>query len=80
MISQSVYPLIAGITVVPSDSTVLTDVRAIYVGGAGDLAVKMIADGSTVTFKGVPAGSILPVQVNTIMATGTTATSILAFR
>lgn len=51
--------------------------RAVYVGGAGDLKVDM-ADGSTVTLEGVLAGSILPIQVSKIYATGTSATNIHA--
>jgi hypothetical protein len=37
-----------------------------------------MADGSTVTLEGVLAGSILPIQVSKIYATGTTATNIHA--
>jgi hypothetical protein len=79
-ISQTVYPAIAGFTVTPSDTTVLTDVRALWVGAAGNVAVRMIADGSTLVFAGVPAGTLLPVQVDKVMATNTTAGSMLGLR
>lgn len=53
--------------------------RAVYVGGAGDLAVRM-AGGGSVTFVGVPAGVTLPICVNQVLSTGTSATSILLLR
>lgn len=67
--------------VTPSDSTDLTAyARSLYVGGAGNVAVIM-ADQSgdtAVTFVGVAAGTVLPVQVRRVMSTNTTATNILA--
>lgn len=62
--------------VTPSDSTVL-DFRALWVGGAGNVAVRT-RNGQTVTFSGVAAGTILPVQGDRVMSTNTTATLILA--
>jgi hypothetical protein len=79
-ISQTIYPAIAGFTITPSDTTVLTDVRGIWVGAPGNLAVRMIADGSTLVFVGIPAGTLLPVQVDKVMATNTTAGSLLGLR
>jgi hypothetical protein len=59
--------------VTPSDGTVFAP-SAIYVGGAGAVAV-MPADGvGPVTFSGVAAGTVLPVLVTQVYATGTTAT------
>lgn len=49
------------------------DTRAIYTGSGGDLKVDL-AGGSTVTFKAVPAGSLLPLRVRRLYATGTTIT------
>ncbi|MBX5143198.1 hypothetical protein HJB79_31310 [Rhizobium lentis] len=64
--------------VTPNDSTDLTyTTRAVYVGGAGNLAVVM-AGGQTVTFTGVTAGALLPIRVSRVMSTNTTATTILA--
>ena len=63
-------------TVTKSDTTVV-NCDAIYVGGAGDVAV-VTAKGTTVTFTGVPAGTILPVKCSKIMSTNTTATSMVA--
>lgn len=49
----------------------------LYIGGAGNLRV-LTASGDDVTFTGVLAGSYLPVQVQRVFATGTTATNIIA--
>lgn len=63
--------------VTPSDSTDLAvGCRAIYVGGAGDVT-GITRGNSTVTFKNLPAGSVLPVGFRRILATGTTATFLL---
>lgn len=51
--------------------------RALYIGGDGDVAVTM-SEGQDVTFAGLPAGTILPVNVITVLNTGTTATNIVA--
>ena len=49
----------------------------LYIGLAGNLKVKT-AGGDTVVFTGVPTGTLLPVQVLLVYATGTTAGSIIA--
>lgn len=68
--------IISAVAVVPSDGTVFVP-SSIYVGGAGAVAV-MPADGvGPVTFSGVPAGSVLPVLVTMVYATGTTSTLIV---
>lgn len=63
--------------VVTSDVTVIAPTIALFVGGAGTLTVVMVG-GQTVTFTGVIAGSVLPVRVTAVKATGTTATNITA--
>ena len=50
--------------------------RALWVGGAGDLRVTM-KGGADVTFAGVNAGQWMPIQVQRVWATNTTATSIV---
>ena len=62
--------------VTKSDSTVFNMTSAIYVGGGGDVAVS--GPGGTVTFVGVLAGSIIPIEINMVLDTGTTATEIIA--
>jgi len=60
-----------------SDQALPLGSRAIYVGGAGDLAVTMWGGGD-ITFTGMAAGSYLPIRARTILSTGTTATDIVA--
>ena len=64
--------------VTPSDVADLpTTARALYIGGAGDVAMTT-AGGSTVTFIGLAVGQVLPVTAERVFATGTTATNIVA--
>ncbi len=49
--------------------------RGIYVGADGDITCLM-AGGSTITFTGVPGGTILPVRVKQV--TASTATDLVA--
>lgn len=74
------YSSKGGASVTPNDSTDLSfPARALYIGVAGNVAV-YTADGSELTFVGVLAGTILPVQVYRVLSTGTTATSIVALK
>jgi hypothetical protein len=65
--------------VTPSDTTVI-NCRAIYVGGAGNVAVKTANGATAVTFTAPPVGTILPVLIDQgqIMSTNTTATLLIA--
>lgn len=66
--------------ITPSDTPAAIGVvtRAIYVGGAGDIAVRM-QGGATVTLANVPSGTFLPLRVQQVLGTGTTATGIVGF-
>jgi hypothetical protein len=67
------------VAVTPSNDDDLTYTsRAVFVGGAGNLNVDM-AGGDTVLLTGLLAGSFLPISVNRIRSTSTTATNIIAF-
>lgn len=72
-------------TITKSDTTVFPSqpntsgvcvTKAVYVGGAGDVAVTM-AGGQIVIFVGVPAGTILPISISQLRSTNTSATSCL---
>lgn len=69
----------SAMAVTPSD-TVLASCRAIYVGGAGNVTVKTTVNAAPVTFTAPPVGALLPVMLDGgyIMATGTTATLLVA--
>lgn len=70
-------PAVYAAAITPHDTNDLAyDIRAIYVGGAGDIAL-ITTGGSAVTLSAVPAGSILPIRASRIKATGTTATLIV---
>ena len=69
----------SAVEVTPSDSTMLAP-GALYVGGGGDIVVKLIDNTSTVTFVGVPTGMILPILVEMVYTTGTDATDMLILR
>jgi hypothetical protein len=49
----------------------------LYVGGSGNVAITTIG-GDQITFNAVPAGTMLPIQVRRLRATGTTATLVNA--
>lgn len=75
---RSMVPTGEFVAVTPHDTTELQrPARSIYVGGAGDVVVKNSA-GTSITFKAVPVGSILPVNCTIVMSTGTTATYLVA--
>jgi hypothetical protein len=51
---------------------------SLYVGVTGDVSVEMAGTGSAITYKGVPAGATLPINVTRVNSTNTTATDIVA--
>jgi hypothetical protein len=52
--------------------------RALWVGGAGNIAVIMRDGSGPFTISGIPAGTLIPIRVQRVNATGTTATLIVA--
>jgi hypothetical protein len=72
------FPADWAAAVTPSDTVDFDQrPRALYVGSSGNITVNM-ADGQAVTFANVPAGMILPVRPKRVLATGTTASNIVA--
>ena len=61
--------------VTPSDSAFVSFV-GLYVGGAGNIAVTG-GDGADVSFSSVPGGTILPLRIIRVKATGTTASGLV---
>lgn len=62
--------------VTPSDSTIVS-ARSLYIGVTGNVAVTPPGGGAAVTFPNVPVG-FFPVMCEKVMATNTTASSIVA--
>ena len=58
------------------DSPLSRPIRAVYVGGSGDLEVVDLTD-STSTFVGLSAGVLHPLAFKQINSAGTTATDIV---
>lgn len=59
-----------------SDTTKFHKPTTVYVGVTGDVVVKDWHSATTVTYKNVPAGSTLPVEVEQVLA-ATTATDLV---
>lgn len=66
----------SGKVVTPSDATLL-NFKTLYVGGTGTVTL-IDETGASVLFSGVPSGSYLWIKGTKVMATGTTATLIVA--
>ena len=66
--------------VTPSDASVFAkQTKQIWVGTTGNLAVLMWGDTVSVILTSVPAGTMLSLSVQKILATGTTASNMIAF-
>lgn len=66
-------------SVTPSDTVDVQSVsRAVYVGGGGDLRVVMYPSANQITFTQVPSGTVLPIRISRVMATGTSATNVVS--
>lgn len=65
-----------GVAVTPSDVTEIPVTRSLWVGVTGNVAVRH-PDGTTPTYTNVPVG-FFAVQCDKVLATGTTATGIVA--
>lgn len=66
-------------TVTPHDSDALASVsKAIYIGTGGNISVRLAGDSTDRVFTNLPNGSILPIRVTHIRATGTSAADLVA--
>lgn len=74
--ADATAPAHSAVAVTASDATVIPVTRALYIGVTGNVAVRT-ANAETITFVAVPVG-ILPIQVDQVRSTNTTATDIIA--
>ncbi|MEM6475490.1 MAG: hypothetical protein AAF687_04925 [Pseudomonadota bacterium] len=71
-------PAKSAFAVTPDDSADLpVAVKALFIGTGGDLVLRAVDSDADVTLANLPDGSILPVRVRAIRATGSTATNIV---
>ena len=71
-------PAAHAFAVTPNDGADLPVVtRGLYVGTSGDLSLVLKGNASAVSFVGVVGGSVLPLRVAQVRATGTTAADII---
>lgn len=66
--------------VTPHDTNAMPfqPMRGLYIGGTGAVSVRMTQGQNTVLISGLPAGTLLPIEVDRVFGTGTTATLIVA--
>jgi hypothetical protein len=66
------------VAIVPSDTAALGHVtRAVFVGEGGDLRVRMLG-GGVVTLANLAPGALVPLRVTQVLASGTTASGLVA--
>lgn len=72
------FPMFPGdaAAVTPSDTVNFAEPSVIFVGTTGALRV-LTAQGSDVTFNAIPGGTVVPLQVLRVFASGTSATNIV---
>lgn len=70
-------PASRALAITPSDSVSMAHAsRAIYVGQAGNLTVRLVS-GDEVTLANVIAGMVYPLRATHVLASGTTATGLV---
>jgi phage tail sheath gpL-like len=78
-IDSGVFGFRNAIAVTPSDTADLVNqARALWIGAGGNVTVNMAQTGASITFTAVPAGTLLLGNINRVLATGTTAASLVA--
>ena len=70
------------LAVTPSDGSDLSGEPyfAVWVGTGGDLKVDMASGTGTVTLSNCASGQLIPIMVERIYSTGTTASNIIVFK
>lgn len=76
--ADATAPFFRAVAITPHDTNTIENTRGIYVGGAGNVTLKFADSAAAVTLVAVPVGTFLPVQAVMVLATGTTATNLVA--
>ena len=71
------FPAEKAVAVTPHNTNTFARTRGVFVGVTGDLVVRFAGDTANVTLKNVAAGVTHPWSIDRVIATGTTATSIV---
>ncbi len=67
------------VAVTPHDTAALSPIpTALYVGGAGNIALRAQGSSADVTLIAVPVGTVLYISAQYVRATSTTATNLVA--
>ena len=78
--SSLTSPPAAAETIIPDNEVDLAyATRALYVGEGGDVAVQLMS-GETVTLANMQAGTVYPMRVRRVLASGTTASFLVGLR
>ena len=74
------FSAVKAVEITPDDNTDLGFNKGLWVGTGGTLVVQMWEDpeGDTTNFGSVPTGTLLPIRVKKVLATGTGATNLVA--
>ena len=75
--SMQISPFRGAVAVTPSDATIIPVTRGLYIGGAGNVVVRL-ANGTQATFTAPAVGVVHELAVDKVLSTSTTATAILA--
>jgi len=67
-------------TITPSDTDSFKESGIVWVGTGDDVAVMPVDNTTSVIFKNVPSGTLLPVLVKQVLKTGTKATNLLLLK
>lgn len=76
-LNQTTLPASHAYAITPSDSTILTPTRGLWIGVGGAIKVDTVGGETAVTFSGIPSGTLLPIAVTKVYSTNTTASSIV---
>lgn len=73
-----VAPARTAFAITPDDATDMpAATRAVYVGQGGNLVVCLVGDEQDAVFLNVAPGTLLPIRIKAVRATGTSASQIL---